>query len=63
MALEDGRFLLPRARYEELSHEQRAASRLVPVHPAFRVVALGVPVVRAAPLSRPHPNVDSAWLP
>jgi hypothetical protein len=44
IALEDGRFLLPRARYEELSEEQRAASRLVPVHPNFRVIALGVPV-------------------
>jgi hypothetical protein len=44
MALEDGRFLLPQARYAELSPEQREQSRLVPVHPDFRVIALGVPV-------------------
>eukprot|EP01048_Picozoa_sp_COSAG05_P002211 COSAG05_NODE_85_length_20698_cov_35.370309_15_plen_739_part_00 len=44
IALEDGRFLLPRDRWESLSPEQRAASRLVPVHPQFRVIALGVPV-------------------
>ena len=44
MALEDGRFLLPRDRYDQLSVEQREPSRLVPVHPRFRVIALGVPV-------------------
>ncbi len=44
MALEDGRFLLPQARYAELSPAQREHSKLVPVHPDFRVIALGVPV-------------------
>jgi MoxR-like ATPase len=44
MALEDGRFLLPQARYAELSPAQREQSKLVPVHPDFRVIALGVPV-------------------
>jgi hypothetical protein len=44
IALEDGRFLLPRDRYESLTPAQREASRLVPVHPHFRVIALGVPV-------------------
>jgi len=44
IALEDGRFLLPRDRYDQLTEEQRIASRLVPVHPRFRVIALGVPV-------------------
>eukprot|EP01047_Picozoa_sp_COSAG01_P017993 COSAG01_NODE_965_length_12401_cov_3.496098_6_plen_327_part_00 len=44
IALEDGRFLLPRDRYDSLTPAQREASRLVPVHPGFRVIALGVPV-------------------
>jgi MoxR-like ATPase len=44
IALEDGRFMLPRDRYDALSPEQRVASRLVPVHPRFRVIALGIPV-------------------
>ena len=44
IALEDGRFLLPRDRYDQLTEQQRIDSRLVPVHPRFRVIALGVPV-------------------
>lgn len=41
MALEDGRFLLPKKRYDSLTEEQRQLSSLVPVHPNFRVIALG----------------------
>jgi MoxR-like ATPase len=49
MALEDGRFLVSAARYDELAAQPegeahiRAAS-LVRVHPNFRVIALGLPV-------------------
>ena len=49
MALEDGRFLVSAARYDELASQHggeadiRAAS-LVRVHPNFRVIALGLPV-------------------
>jgi von Willebrand factor A domain-containing protein 8 len=52
MALEDGRFLVPATRYARLSQRERrqpATDRqrhatLVPVHPNFRVIALGLPV-------------------
>lgn len=49
MALEDGRFLVSAARFDELANQRggeadiRAAS-LVRVHPNFRVIALGLPV-------------------
>ena len=44
IALEDGRFLLPQERYDSMTEQQRRESNLVPVHPDFRVIALGVPV-------------------
>ena len=44
IALEDGRFLLPQERYDQMTPQQRKESNLVPVHPNFRVIALGVPV-------------------
>jgi hypothetical protein len=44
MALEDGRFLMAASRYDSLSEAERAAARVVRVHPDFRVIALGVPV-------------------
>ena len=44
IALEDGRFLLPQERYDSMTEQQRKESNLVPVHPNFRVIALGVPV-------------------
>ena len=44
MALEDGRFLMAAGRYDSLSEAERAAARVVRVHPDFRVIALGVPV-------------------
>eukprot|EP01043_Picozoa_sp_COSAG02_P007426 COSAG02_NODE_221_length_28385_cov_5.795164_7_plen_1631_part_00 len=44
MALEDGRFLMAAERYDSLSEAERAAARVVRVHPDFRVIALGVPV-------------------
>ncbi len=48
MNLEDGRFLMAPARYDELSKqigEKTLRSRRIErVHPNFRVVALGLPV-------------------
>jgi MoxR-like ATPase len=56
MMLEDGRFLMKGDTIDKLQHEDRhsvsavagkennMSARLVPVHPAFRVVALGLPV-------------------
>ena len=49
MALDDGRFLVSAARYDELLREPDgaahiAAASLVRVHPNFRVIALGLPV-------------------
>ena len=53
MALEDGRFLLKQATYEEVTRggggvegagKHPAAEYLVPVHPNFRVIALSCPV-------------------
>jgi MoxR-like ATPase len=48
MHLEDGRFLVSPKRYEYLSKvnsaEELARLRLVPVHPKFQVIALGLPI-------------------
>jgi MoxR-like ATPase len=47
MQLDDGRFLCPPKRYDELVKEDRngtLATRLVRVHDHFRVIALGLPV-------------------
>lgn len=44
MALEDGRFLLPLDRYQVFDLQDGKTEAFVPVHPDFRVVALGLPV-------------------
>jgi hypothetical protein len=50
MNLDDGRFLIPAKRYEELllSHtpEELEKLKLVPVSSKFQVIALGLPVPR-----------------
>ena len=58
IALEDGRFLLPKERYDSMTEQQRKESNLVPVHPNFRVIALGVPVppFPGNPLDPPSPR-------
>jgi len=45
MMLEDGRFLMKGETIQKLhSNEVGESARLIPVHPSFRVVALGLPV-------------------
>eukprot|EP00948_MAST-09A_sp_MAST-9A-sp1_P002850 g2850.t1 len=53
MALDDGRYLLPQKRYDEL--KLKGNPKFVPVHPDFRVIALGTPCppYRGFPLDPP----------
>ena len=55
MQLEDGRFLMSHARYDELSSDDSTRSRLVRTHEDFRVAALAVPIpqYRGKPLDPP----------
>ena len=53
MMLEDGHMLTSAKRYDTLkkthSEEEFAKLKLIRVHPAFRVIALGLPVCHLSP--------------
>eukprot|EP00045_Choanoeca_perplexa_P012171 m.131630 g.131630 ORF g.131630 m.131630 type:complete len:1706 (-) comp15913_c0_seq3:46-5163(-) len=68
MNLEDGRFLMASNRFNSLSQsisqDELTEARVAPVHPDFRVVALGLPVPRypGNPLDPPlRSRLQSRW--